>query len=306
MTSTRARTLRFYQGSYLVLHLSADRSLGIVRHQHLPLALRQDRQGMVLACDAQDSVLYTRATGYTPYGHQAMAAGSAPLAFTGEIREPEIEGYLLGNGHRAFSPALRRFYSPDSLSPFGKGGVNAYAYCAGDPVNNTDPDGRIVNAGQTQPTIFTIAKIPPKAASQAPQGAGAITSVQALEAPPPSYRSALTSLPKSDPALPPSPKYTTVPEKGHYTLEINMGGADATSPITQSDYLKTTEALSKQHKGLLDILAEGPKNDDYEAYGKLISTVTAVETQVIYTRIAVRHRWHITEIRKGIANHSPS
>jgi len=36
---------------------------------------------------------------------------------------------------------LMRFNSPDSLSPFGKGGVNAYAYCAGDPVNRADANG---------------------------------------------------------------------------------------------------------------------------------------------------------------------
>ena len=35
-----------------------------------------------------------------------------------------------------------RFNSPDTLSPFGKGGINAYAYCAGDPVNRSDPSGR--------------------------------------------------------------------------------------------------------------------------------------------------------------------
>ncbi|EGH35731.1 hypothetical protein PSYJA_44541, partial [Pseudomonas syringae pv. japonica str. M301072] len=34
--------------------------------------------------------------------------------------------YLLGNGYRAFNPVLMRFNSPDSLSPFGEGGVNAY------------------------------------------------------------------------------------------------------------------------------------------------------------------------------------
>ncbi|ORC43846.1 hypothetical protein BZK31_28960, partial [Pseudomonas floridensis] len=35
------------------------------------------------------------------------------------------------------------FNSPDSLSPFGKGGLNAYAYCLGDPVNRKDPTGRV-------------------------------------------------------------------------------------------------------------------------------------------------------------------
>ncbi|RMU75656.1 hypothetical protein ALP24_200133 [Pseudomonas syringae pv. aptata] len=41
-----------------------------------------------------------------------------------------------------------RFNSPDSMSPFGKGGMNAYAYCAGDPVNRSDPTGHEVDVGQ--------------------------------------------------------------------------------------------------------------------------------------------------------------
>jgi hypothetical protein len=36
-----------------------------------------------------------------------------------------------------------RFNSPDSLSPFGEGGMNAYAYCSGDPVNREDRTGHI-------------------------------------------------------------------------------------------------------------------------------------------------------------------
>ncbi len=34
-----------------------------------------------------------------------------------------------------------RFHSPDSLSPFGEGGLNAYAYGEGDSVNGVDPTG---------------------------------------------------------------------------------------------------------------------------------------------------------------------
>ncbi len=34
------------------------------------------------------------------------------------------------------------------MSPFGKGGMNAYAYCAGDPVNRSDPTGHEVDGGQ--------------------------------------------------------------------------------------------------------------------------------------------------------------
>jgi len=43
---------------------------------------------------------------------------------------------MLGNGYRAYNPILKRFNSPDSLSPFGKGGLNAYSYCVGDPVTS--------------------------------------------------------------------------------------------------------------------------------------------------------------------------
>lgn len=35
-----------------------------------------------------------------------------------------------------------RFLSSDSLSPFERGGINAYAYCGGDPINRTDESGR--------------------------------------------------------------------------------------------------------------------------------------------------------------------
>lgn len=80
---------------------------------------------------------------YTPYGfipyleHDATA-----LAFNGEHLDMPTQQYFLGNGHRAFSPAIMRFYSPDSQSPFLQGGVNCYGYCSGDPINFKDPNGQ--------------------------------------------------------------------------------------------------------------------------------------------------------------------
>ncbi|MGE8066689.1 RHS repeat-associated core domain-containing protein [Pseudomonas sp. NPDC089569] len=65
------------------------------------------------------------------------------MGFNGEVIDPLTGHYLLGNGHRAFNPVLMRFNSPDSLSPFGRGGLNPYAYCLGDPVNFSDPTGKI-------------------------------------------------------------------------------------------------------------------------------------------------------------------
>lgn len=90
------------------------------------------------ALDAQNN----RSSGYSPYGYSP--GGSRPgigSGFMGQHRERRLSCYLLGNGYRAFNPVLGRFHSPDSWSPFGKGGLNAYAYAASDPVNRSDPTG---------------------------------------------------------------------------------------------------------------------------------------------------------------------
>lgn len=64
------------------------------------------------------------------------------MGFNGQLRERPRGWYHLGHGHRIYSPLLMRFHCPDRLSPFGAGGLNAYAYCLGDPVNQQDPTGR--------------------------------------------------------------------------------------------------------------------------------------------------------------------
>ncbi|MFJ4456630.1 RHS repeat-associated core domain-containing protein [Pseudomonas sp. NPDC089392] len=77
---------------------------------------------------------------YTPYGYHVVKGG-ALLAFAGEPSALLSHCYLLGNGKRAYDTVLMRFHRPDSFSPFGRGGRNAYAYCNCDPVNHVDRDG---------------------------------------------------------------------------------------------------------------------------------------------------------------------
>ncbi|WP_416466470.1 RHS repeat-associated core domain-containing protein [Pseudomonas sp. LFS044] len=62
------------------------------------------------------------------------------LAFNGEVREQQLDWYLLGRGYRAYNPGLMRFHSPDSL-PQEDVGVNPYLYALGNPVNWRDPTG---------------------------------------------------------------------------------------------------------------------------------------------------------------------
>lgn len=98
----------------------------------------------LLASDVQASVRSLislegqQVRSYTPYGYRAGQPGSP--AFCGQLPEA-VGGYLLGNGYRMFNPALMRFHSPDSWSPFAEGGINAYGYGACDPINWVDPTG---------------------------------------------------------------------------------------------------------------------------------------------------------------------
>lgn len=62
------------------------------------------------------------------------------LGYNGQLHEPGAAWQFLGNGYRIYNPVLVRFHSHDSMSPFGEGGINAYAYCP-DPINCADPTG---------------------------------------------------------------------------------------------------------------------------------------------------------------------
>jgi RHS repeat-associated protein len=106
---------------------------------------------VLLATDNKNSILAELAGGlpnsitYSAYGHpSAQQEVATRLGFNGELRETQIGWYLLGNGYRAYNPTLMRFHSPDSWSPFGSGGLNAYMYCVGDPLNFSDPTGHSI------------------------------------------------------------------------------------------------------------------------------------------------------------------
>jgi len=141
--------LRFYQASSLATELQGERCVTLLRHGQSALAqldnttatrpLGVDQQGSIVRLQGAAS---SASIAYAAYGHHPLEADASLLSFTGQKREPVTGYYLLGNGHRAYSPSLRKFLSPDSLSPFGSGGLNAYAYCLNDPINLTDPTGK--------------------------------------------------------------------------------------------------------------------------------------------------------------------
>jgi len=82
---------------------------------------------------------------YSAYGYSTgVSSAQILLGFNAEPIDTSTGYYPLGNGYRLYRPVIMRFVAPDSWSPFGKGGVNTYGYCAGDPINNLDPDGHVV------------------------------------------------------------------------------------------------------------------------------------------------------------------
>ncbi|WP_024683591.1 RHS repeat-associated core domain-containing protein [Pseudomonas syringae] len=140
-------TRLFYQKTHLATQIQGQVQHTLMRtDEHLLACLSAEnnqRDGVLLATDQQQSV--TAAQGlefaYTPYGHRHPSGPASLPGFTGQRVDSVTGHYLLGNGYRAFNPVLMRFNSPDSLSPFGEGGVNAYGYCGGDPVNWVDWTG---------------------------------------------------------------------------------------------------------------------------------------------------------------------
>lgn len=152
--STQMQVQRFYFQSRLATEVEGSVRRSIFQQGEQLLAQQQLQSGNVrtalLCTDPQRSVLTVADTGlpkslvYSPYGQTAAESGLfSLLGFNGERPDSVTGHYLLGNGYRAYNPVLMRFNSPDDKSPFGEGGLNAYAYCGGDPVNRVDPTGHV-------------------------------------------------------------------------------------------------------------------------------------------------------------------
>lgn len=108
----------------------------ILQPTHSSALTMVDPLGSVLGSLDQNRKIITA---YMPFGHSPNRS-LGRIAFTGQWREKQA-GYLLGNGRRSFSPTLMRFSQPDCHSPFGKGGINGYGYCEGQPITKSDPTG---------------------------------------------------------------------------------------------------------------------------------------------------------------------
>ncbi|MDY4298829.1 RHS repeat-associated core domain-containing protein [Pseudomonas salmasensis] len=85
---------------------------------------------------------------YAPYGEGNVVARDGNVRSMADLQLPAFTGERLdaavGLYHfkfRTYEPCLKVFLSADPLAPFDEGGINSYAYCAGNPSNLIDPSG---------------------------------------------------------------------------------------------------------------------------------------------------------------------
>lgn len=146
----------FYQNRKITTVITSKGNCSIFRGIQIALAERQSDSAdcNFLTVDIKGSVTAVKGLSspelhsYSPYGYAATIPSSRSLlGFNGE-RAERTGLYLLGS-YRVYSAILMRFLSADILSPFDKGWINPYAYCAGDPINYTDPTGHMMRKNRT-------------------------------------------------------------------------------------------------------------------------------------------------------------
>ncbi|MGE8387876.1 MAG: RHS repeat-associated core domain-containing protein [Pseudomonas sp.] len=141
----------FYQNSQLALILDNGAGTRLLSANRVPIAesRAQGLPALQVKTDSAGSTLATVTMGsghsecaYNPFGYSSKPVGSqSHRLFNAEVFDNLSQGYHLGAGERVYLPALMRFGSPDTMSPFGEGGINWYAYCSNDPINFNDPSG---------------------------------------------------------------------------------------------------------------------------------------------------------------------
>lgn len=141
----------FYSGAQLTHQLHQGEQVEMMSDGATLFALNKVAEGVqqsiLLGCDGQGSVrlqagaeLHSRR--YSVHGADSdpAAARNTAFGYCGEQHEP-LTGWIIPDAYRPYDPVLMCFLSPDNESPFGRGGINPYTYCGGDPVNRVDPDG---------------------------------------------------------------------------------------------------------------------------------------------------------------------
>ncbi|WP_081427312.1 RHS repeat-associated core domain-containing protein [Pseudomonas frederiksbergensis] len=278
--SAEADTQRFYCKSRLATEIQGLMQTSVFQHEDQLLGQQQSQSGRrdttLLATDQQRSVLNTLNTtqphplAYTPYGHRPAENGLLSLlGFNGERPDPVTGHYHLGNGYRQFNPVMMRFNSADSSSPFGKGGVNPYTYCQGNPVNQRDPTGRWV-----VPVIVGLATV-------AATVGGMVMIIKS----------------EKDPAM-------VVSGLTLFILGAGVGGSTALSLLKRSAIQRRTALQNSLHHGLSPRNAMQPTQTRPQRHARSMSSASTNSFDGSYSsrsQQAASTLNHSTHTRRGMA-----
>lgn len=212
---------------------------------------------------------HQRHFGYSPYGYSARATRDISLiGFNGEPND--CTGfYLLGQGYRAYSPLLMRFLSPDTLSPFNAGGINAYAYCKADPINFADPTGE-----KPQGPVATQRKVTWRVAAPSED-----SSFQPPRQPPDpnSVQHPRSILKKTR-----TPPIETLPDPLRKEFEFDLSGLDNDKLKTVSNMVSI--GLSENKTKIKALPADDPQIQEFIAlrnFGRRVKTMLNAEAKAI-------------------------
>lgn len=153
-TVGRPGVQRFYLENRLVTEVEGQLQWSIFQYQDQLLGQLARYNGAVgatlLATDQQRSALnalgakrQSNSFAYSRMATDCWMAGCRDCRVLPVKSRPGDRTLFTGQWLPGFNAVLMRFNSPDSLSPFGEGGMNAYAYCSGDPVNREDRTGHV-------------------------------------------------------------------------------------------------------------------------------------------------------------------
>lgn len=243
--------LLFYNQNKLAVLKGIQDTLRIFQALDLPFAEIKTASVALIALDQRQTPVMiglnkTRpSVAFTPFGHMATAI-SVSIGFVGERLDLASGCYLLGAGHRSYSPGLMRFHSPDSQSPFLRGGINPHAYCSNDPVNYSDPSGRVRwrdlrkgpqslirstfrgnrNQPAAQPTLPPYSPVAPGAIVT---GDTAPPTYFGWGEPPPQYNTNAPLISNSNRARP----YSATPMNGEQVLEMHNGNTRVVNSLIE-------------------------------------------------------------------------